>query len=285
MCDEGRLGFHYVNSAERIRHPLVRRDANQMAATWSEVAPLIRSELKEAVQRDGAGVIGVLSPFLTCEEAYLFAKFLKGLSGEVRLALGPIPVVGEDDAYPKDRQGRPIQPVKFTIHAEKCPNRRGVEEVLRHFQGEVVGFDSVVRQAGAGKLQAVYVAACYPPRPGGWISEEQAASLAKSPLFIVQDILPSPASQHAGFVVPGSAWAEKDGTFVNHGGLAQAVHWAVTPTGECRSDGQIFLDLMERRGLIHVPSLRQELARDAPYFAPLAETELGEHGILLQSAK
>ena len=44
---------------------------------------------------------GVLSPFLTCEEAYLLAKYLKGLSGEVRLALGPVPVVGEDDTYPE----------------------------------------------------------------------------------------------------------------------------------------------------------------------------------------
>ena len=50
----------------------------------------------------------MLSPFLTCEEAYLLAKFFKGLSGEVRLALGPVPVVGEDDTYPKDRRGQPV---------------------------------------------------------------------------------------------------------------------------------------------------------------------------------
>src|SRR5205807_9308386 len=131
--------------------------------------------------RDGAAVAGVLSPFLTCEEAYLLAKYLKGLSGQVRLALGPVPVVGEDDTYPKDRRGRPVQPVKFTIRAEKCPNRRGVEEVLRHFQGEVIGFDEVVRSAEAGHVQAAYLAAGYPPRPGGWVSEAQAASLKKVP--------------------------------------------------------------------------------------------------------
>ena len=26
-----------------------------------------------------------------------------------------------------DRRGRPTQPVKFTIRAEKCPNRKGIE--------------------------------------------------------------------------------------------------------------------------------------------------------------
>jgi len=284
MCDEGRLGFHYVNSAERLTRPRVRKDGKHVAAPWNEAAALIRTQLKAAAERDGSAVVGVASPFLTCEEAYLFAKFLRGLSAQVRLALGPVPVVGEDDLYPKDRNGRPVQPVKFTIRAEKCPNRRGVEEVLRHFQGEVLGFDSVARAAGAGELQAVYLAAGYPPRSEGWITQEQAAALRNAPLLIVQDLLPSPASSQADFVVPAAAWAEKDGTFVNHAGLAQTVRWAVTPTAECRSDGQTFLDLMERRGLIHAPTVRKELAEAVTYFAPLAEAELGEHGILLKSA-
>jgi NADH-quinone oxidoreductase subunit G len=262
----------------------VRKDGKHVAAPWSEVAAKIRTQLKAAAERDGSALVGVVSPFLTCEEAYLFAKFLRGLSAHVRLALGPVPIVGEDDLYPKDRRGRPVQPVTFTIRAEKCPNRRGVEEVLRHFQGEVLGFDSVRRASGAGELQAVYLAAGYPPRSEGWITQEQAAALRNAPLLIVQDLLPSPASSQADFVVPAAAWAEKDGTFVNHAGLAQSVRWAVTPTGECRSDGQTFLDLMERRGLIHAPTVRKELAEAVPYFAPLAEAELGEQGILLKSA-
>src|SRR3984893_3672212 len=47
MCDEGRLGFHYVNSAERILQPLIRRNGKQVAAAWTAVAPLIRTQLKE----------------------------------------------------------------------------------------------------------------------------------------------------------------------------------------------------------------------------------------------
>jgi NADH-quinone oxidoreductase subunit G len=284
MCDEGRLGFHYVNSAERILRPLVRRGDNQAAAAWTEVAPLIRGQLQEAVKRDGSAVAGIFSPFLTCEEAYLLAKFLKGLSGEVRLAMGPIPIVGEDDTYPKDTRGQPVQPAKFTIRAEKCPNRRGVEEVLRHFQGDLIGFDAIMASAASGKLNALYVAAGYPPRPGGWATEEHATAFAKVPLLILQDIFPWAVSRAAAFVVPSAAWAEKDGTYVNHAGLAQAVRWAVTPVGDCRSDGQTFLDLMERRGLVHAPTLRKELAREVPYFAPLAETELGEQGVFLTAS-
>jgi NADH-quinone oxidoreductase subunit G len=285
MCDEGRLGYKYVNSAERILHPSARRDGKLTPAPWHEVLPALRTQLEELAARNAAAVSGVLSPFLTCEEAYLLAKYLKGLSGEVRLALGPVPVVGQDDTYPKDRRGRPVEPVKFTIRAEKCPNRRGVEEVLRHFQGEVIGFDQVIRAAQEGQTRAVYLTAGYPPRPGGWISEDQARALEKLSLLIVQDLLPSPVSELAHFLLPAAAWAEKDGTFVNHAGLAQAIHWAVTPAGECRTDGQVFLELLQRRGLIHAPTLRAELGRAIPYFAKLVEAEPGEQGVFLAAGK
>ncbi|HWG42052.1 MAG TPA: molybdopterin-dependent oxidoreductase [Gemmataceae bacterium] len=281
MCDDGRLGYHYVNSIERFLRPMVRREGKLTPLAWNEILPAIRNAFKSAAAKDASGVVGVLSPFLTCEEAYLAAKFLKGLSGQVRLALGPVPIVGEDDTYPKDRKGKPIQPVKFTIRAEKCPNRRGVEEVIRHFQGEVPSFDEVVRGASEGRVQALYLAAGYPPRPGGWINDTQAQALQRIPLIVCQDLLPSPVSHFAHYVLPAAAWAEKDGTFINHAGLAQALHWGITPTGEVHTDGQVFLDLLERRGLVHVPSLRKELATEVPYFAALAEADLGEYGIPL----
>jgi NADH-quinone oxidoreductase subunit G len=102
------------------------------------------------------------------------------------------------------------------------------------------------------------------------------------PLLIVQDLFPSPVSAIAQYVLPAAAFAEKDGTFVNHKGLAQAVHWATRPPRNIRTDGQVFLDLLERRGLFHAPSLRVELAKEVPYFAPLATGDLGEHGIFLE---
>src|SRR5205085_2219831 len=160
MCDDGRLGYHYINSAERFRRPMARRDGKPVPQPWAEILTEIRKGFMDAAKKDASKVVGVLSPFMTCEEAFLLAKFFKGISKDIRLALGPVPVIGEDDTYPKDRRGKPAQPVKFTIHAEKCPNRKGVEAVLRHFQGDVIGFDAAVKS----NLQAVYLAAGYPPR-------------------------------------------------------------------------------------------------------------------------
>jgi NADH-quinone oxidoreductase subunit G len=287
MCDEGRYGFHYVNSDLRITEPMARAQPAPYGAAkpagYEEMLPAIKSRLRERAARQGSSVAAVVAPFLTCEEAFLLCKFIKSLSNDALVALGPVPVVGEDDTYPKDRHGRPAQPVKFTIHAEKCPNRKGVEAVLRHFQGEVVGFDRVLEKSRAGQLQAVYVAAGYPPRPGGWISQDQADVLKEVPLVVVQDLFASPASALAHYVLPAAAFSEKDGTFVNHAGLAQAVRWATRPARNLRTDGRVFLDLLGRPGLMHADSLRQELAKEIAYFAPLAEQPLGEHGIRLES--
>jgi NADH-quinone oxidoreductase subunit G len=282
MCDEGRFGFHYINAKERLLRPMLRRDGSLVPSNWATVLPAIRQAFKDAATRDGSAVAGMLSPFLTCEEAYLLARYFKGLSGQVRLVLGPVPVVGQDDLYPKDRKGNApsAEHTKFTIRAEKCPNRRGVEEVLRHFQGELLAFEELLRWADERRLQAVYLAAGYPPRPGGWITSEQAIRLKSAPLVVVHDLLPSPASEQAHYVLPAASFAEKDGTFVNHADLAQAIHRAVRPPAEVRSDGQVFLDLMERRGLIHAPTLRGELAKEMAYFAEL-QSDLGNFGVRL----
>src|SRR5262249_2698955 len=71
MCDEGRLGYHYVNSEDRFRRPLVRRDGTLVPVRYAELIAALRQELAHAATQNPAGVVGVLSPFLTCEEAFL----------------------------------------------------------------------------------------------------------------------------------------------------------------------------------------------------------------------
>jgi NADH-quinone oxidoreductase subunit G len=294
MCDEGRFDYPYINSSHRLWKPLYRHDPTEAAPTivsgsweekaavdWEPIVSSIRREMGVAAKKDASSVAAVLSPFLTCEEAYLLAKFFKNLSGQVRLYLGWLPIVGEDDRFPKDRKGNPIEPVKFTVRAEKCPNRRGVEAILWHFQGEILGFGEMLHAAGAGELQALYVTAGYSPRAGSWISEGQAENLKRVPLLVVHDLFASPASDLARYVLPAASFAEKDGTFVNHAGLAQAIHWAVRPGPEMRTDGQVFLDLLQRKGLFHGSTLRQELASEIPFFRWLAKGDIGDLGIRL----
>ena len=279
ICDEGRFDYAYVNGRTRLQQPLARVGDQLLAGEWEAVLATVRTELAKSVQEHGDAIAGVISPMLTVEEAYLLAKYIKSLSADARLYLGWVPVVGDDENFPQSRKGNPLGAVKFTIRAEKCPNRRGVEEILKHFQGELLGFDQFL--ADAAKLKAAYVTAGYSPRLGPWLTDEQTQTLARVSLLVVQDLALSEVCQSARFVIPAATFAEKDGCYVNYANLAQELHWAVKPGTMGRTDGQAFATLAQRRGLIRAAAIRQELASEVPYFAALASGHMGKFGIRL----
>ena len=281
MCDEGRFGWKYVQSDQRLTAPQQRLNGGVLSTDWDVVLPAARNALKDAQIRTPSKLGFVISPWATVEEAYLLAKYAKQLSPDAKLALGPVRVVGEDDLYPKDIHGKPVTPTKFTIRAEKCPNRRGVEAVLKHFAGSVTSFSTILDQIGRGEIEALYLLG---GDPHGTFADGDVAKLDKLKLLIVQDLLKSAVTEKAQFVLAGSAWAEKDGTFVNHAGLAQAIHRGLRGPSDSRQDGRILMELSGRKGLFHASTLRQEIAGEIPALAALIVGDLGEEGVLLTAA-
>ncbi len=78
LCDRGRWGLDAVNSLERLRSPLVRRDGTLQPATWDEALTLVASRLRDITDRAGAQAVGGIgSSHTTNEEAYLFQKLLR----------------------------------------------------------------------------------------------------------------------------------------------------------------------------------------------------------------
>lgn len=278
MCDEGRFGFKYVHSPDRLVAPLARGFNGRPANDWEAVLLAMQSALVEAANARPTSLAAVLSPWMTCEEAFLLAKYFKSLSPTVQLAMGPVRVVGDDDRYPKRIDGQPAEPVKFTIRAEKCPNRVGVTEILNHFEGKVVPFDELKAQVQDGRIDSLYAV-------GGdreaWVTEADRNWLSKLKLLVVQDILPTPASELAHYVLPAGSFVEKEGTFINHAGLAQTIERAIRGPGEARPDGRILWDLAGRRGLFHAATVRAEIASEISALAALGGRSLGPAGRLL----
>jgi NADH-quinone oxidoreductase subunit G len=279
MCDEGRFGWKYAHIDSRLTLPEQRRDRKVISRDWDVILPAVRAALESAARQPKKGIAALFSPWMTLEEAYLLASYLKSLSQKSTFAMAPVRNVGEDDNYPKDVHGQAMEAVKFTIRAEKCPNRRGVAAVLRHFAGDAVPMGDVLGRATSGDYAAVYLVG---GDPEGWITDAQAAGLAKVDTVIVQDILPSAASQRATFVLPGGSFAERAGTFVNHAGLAQEIHRSIRSPGEAKPDSRILWDLAARQGLFNGALLRREMSQKIPALAPLSVGELGEYGVLLQ---
>jgi NADH-quinone oxidoreductase subunit G len=280
MCDEGRFGWKYMHSEERLRAPEHRVNSQVVSRDWDAIYGGVRKALRDVATKAPGRIAAVLSPWMTVEEAWMLASFVRGMSPQAALVLGPVRVTGEDDHYPKDVRGRVKEPVKFTIRAEKCPNRRGVEMVLRHFGAGEVSFGDLLGRAGKGEFDAVWLAG---GDPEGWITAQQAESLRSVPTVIVQDLLPSPALQHATFVLASGAFAERDGTFVNHAGLAQGISRSIRPPGAARADGRILWEVSERPGLFQVKAIRGEIAAALPELAAFGEGILPEDGVYVTS--
>ena len=264
MCDEGRWGYHYTNAPNRITRPLSRVDGSLKPTEWQSLARL-KDIFEQAVYVTARKTVAVLSPFLTVEEAFYLGSAFKSMNRDIRLVLGPVPVIGEDDHYPKDFKGNAVAPIKFTIRAEKCPNRRGVKTVLKKLQGEVILFGNVVNQS----LDAMWFAGGY-PEPGA-VDAAIPDDWAAPKLLIVQDLFHSKLTRAATTVLPATTPFEKEGTFVNHTGYVQSFRKAVKAPVQVRGELQVAYDLAGKKGLATVAAVREDVAKVFPQYASPVE--------------
>jgi NADH-quinone oxidoreductase subunit G len=279
MCDDGRLGYHYVNSSNRISKPHMKSDSGADLSSWKDILPALRAELNAVASKNPSGIAVMLSPFLTVEEGFLLATFIKSISPKSKLVLGPVPVLGEDDHYPKTR-GSVVPQVKFTIRNEKCPNKKGIEQIIKHFEGDVILVSDYLSK---NIPDALFIAAGYQGEEVSWFDNTLLGLFKKVKLLITQDLFPSALTDVSKYVIPSAAFSEKEGTFVNFEGLAQELHWACVPLKQVRTDGQVYLDLLERKGLLQAANIRDEIAKSIPYFSRLAGGKLGSDGLHLEN--
>jgi predicted molibdopterin-dependent oxidoreductase YjgC len=71
-------------------------------------------------------------------------------------------------------------------------------------------------------------------------------ALEQCEFLVVQDIFPTETAQLADVVLPGSTFAERDGTFTGTDRRIQPVRQAVEPLGNSRPDWAIIADLAQR---------------------------------------
>ena len=279
MCDDGRLGYHYVNSSNRISKPYMKSESGTDLSSWKDILPALRAELNAVASKNPSGIAVMLSPFLTVEEGYLLATFIKSISPKSKLVLGPVPVIGEDDHYPKTR-GSVAPQVKFTIRNEKCPNKKGIEQIIKHFEGDVILVSDYLSKTTP---EALFIAAGYQGEEVAWFDNTLLGLFKKVKLLITQDLFPSALTDVSKYIIPSAAFSEKEGTFVNFAGLAQELHWACVPLKQVRTDGQVYLDLLERKGLLQAANIRDEIAKSIPYFSRLAGGKLESNGVHLEN--
>jgi len=263
ICNDGRYDYPHVHDPRRLTQPL----SNGEGTDWG----IILGELSAQLCKAGR-LAAVISPHLTVEEAYLLCRYIRDIDGEAMLATGPIPVIGENERF---AQG-------FTIAAEKCPNRRGVEAVIAHFAHGVPSFDDLLQELDGGTVRGVWVSGGYKT---AWIGQATAHRFERLEVLVVQDLFPSPLSERATHVLPGVAFAERDGSYVNRTDRLQSVARAIRPPLEARAEGRVLWELLGRKGLYDSHAVLEEIAQEIPYFSaiigPVPETGIDLRGNLL----
>ena len=153
MCDEGRFGFKYVHIPIALQPlPAAKVLNGRPANDWSAILPAFKTRCRDAAKRR-PGRLGGRT--LSVDDVRRGV-----LAGEVSEVAFHASATGDGTGADR-RRGRPLsqaestvsplEPTKFTIRAEKCPNRAGVAEILKHFEGKVVSFDDLKSQIAGGQ--------------------------------------------------------------------------------------------------------------------------------------
>lgn len=267
MCDEGRFGWKYIHSNQRLMSPTVR----QQRVTWEAAFDAVKSELRAASGKGAKATCVVLSPWMTCEEAWLLIRLVHAAAPQARLVMAPVPAQGADELFPVGTKDE--SRAKFVIRAEKCPNSRGVAAVMKASGASPLKFEEFVKQVAQGQVGLTWIVGGYPQE---WVPADLAAAAGKIEHLIVQDIFPSALSQAAAVLLPSCAWLEREGTFINHAGLAQPIEAVLPPPIGCQSDGQYLYRLAGMEGLYRAAKLREQMAGKVnevkELYTPPAET-------------
>ncbi|MCB9156815.1 MAG: NADH-quinone oxidoreductase subunit NuoG [Caldilineaceae bacterium] len=82
IADKTRFAYEWVNSDQRLQHPLVRKDGELVPASWSYALQYVVDRLKEISRKNGADAIGGIgSTKLSNESNYLFQRLMRQFIG------------------------------------------------------------------------------------------------------------------------------------------------------------------------------------------------------------
>jgi NADH-quinone oxidoreductase subunit G len=270
MCDAGRLNHGYVNSPDRLRQPLVRRNGQLESCEWDEALSTAASRLRRVAHDSGGRGLGAIaSPHLTNEEHFRFWQLLRVLG---------VPNV--------DVAARTGPSDNFLIKAEKAANARGARDIGLRPSPEGVGLPALLEAVADGRITTLYVCG-----PDLWETADRALltkALDRLEYLIVQDICRSPLAERAHLVLPSLTFAEKVGTFTNYAGRVQRLHRAFEPPDNQPSDGEIFSRLLgqlsEGRWTFQPESVLEEIAAAVPAYAGLTYAAVGPLGFAVAAA-
>ena len=82
LCVRGRFGFQFIDSKDRLKEPLIRKEAGLVPTPWIEALETTAERLTHVKERYGSEAIaGLITARCTNEELYVFQRFMRTVLG------------------------------------------------------------------------------------------------------------------------------------------------------------------------------------------------------------
>ena len=208
MCDHGRINtFKNVNAETRIDSPKIKKDGQLLDIGWDEALNEVAAKLK-SFTKDQIAVIG--SPYATCEDNYLAAKFARTVLGT-----GNLDFIRHIDQSFAD---------EILRTEDITPNSLGTELVGVQPSKTGLDLEGILNSIKEKKIKALYlieddIVEAFP---------EFENAIAGLDLLIVHTTNSNRTTAFANIIFPAATYAEKNGTFVNVSGVIQRIRPAVS---------------------------------------------------------
>ncbi len=253
ISDATRLSYKAVHDANRLRQPRRSQYNTQVDTTWDRAMESAGAALRQAAEGGPGSLYAVLSPMMACEEAWLLGRLIRSIDPKAVLASGPVPTTEADQVFKHYLTGQQT----FVVKGEKAPNAAGIRRVIGMLGGPAATWDEFVAAATPElkKLKGGWIVGGY---LSAWLPQAQPAAFKKGPR-VVQDILPSALADAAEVVLPGAAWAEKEGCWENYQGRIQPFGAAAPPPEGAKREGDVYLALLNQPGPYSAEAVRAEM--------------------------
>lgn len=200
ICDEGRFNYHYLHEADRVTEPALGTTGTLSLSTWKDAITAAREALK------GKKLAILAGSDLTQEEAKLLLEAAPKLFGGAPVLHFGTPGVAQ--------AGQDAAADALLKRKSKTANLHGLESLgVRGFETLPAGTEAViVIRGGRAQLPAL-----------------------KGVKVVAMGVFKKDEAKDFLAVLPGHAFAEKDGIVVNFQGTEQRIKRAVSPPRECKS--------------------------------------------------
>jgi NADH-quinone oxidoreductase subunit G len=229
-------------------------------STWSAAL----NEIAEKLRKTASGSVAIVaSARQTNEELWLIGK----LKTKLEAISDSVPRLGEGD--------------KLLVNADKNPNSTGARLIgiaANPLGSNLTRIADGIRDGG---IRTLIVFGEDVTKHGIGVD-----LLGRLELLIVSDILPNQTTELAHYLLPGSAHAEKRGTFTNVKGRVQKFMKAVEPRGDARPEWEFLHELVfnvsGQNGFVTIEGLFNQMAKEVPAFHGLTWAGLGDLGATIQ---